>query len=157
MSDVEATVEVQAAPEEVWRVLVDVARVGEWLTVHDGFDEAPERLQEGSELQQRVSSGDLGAAVEWSVEEIDAPVFMAWRGRATGGAKLRTTYRLTAEGDGTRVDCHTEFELPGGPIGAVAGKVAEPRGRDEAERSLVRLRALVERDCAVEEAGKEQA
>jgi carbon monoxide dehydrogenase subunit G len=144
MSGIEASVDVDASPEDVWAVLSDVDRVGEWLTVHDGFDEAPDRLEEGAELQQRVSSGDIGAEVEWSVEEIEPPVFMAWSGRATGGAKLRTTYRLTPSDDGTRVACRTAYDLPGGPLGAIAGRVAEPRGRDEAERSLGRLRALVE-------------
>lgn len=144
MSDVDVSVEIEAEPESVWAVLADVGRVEEWLTVHDDFEDPPSRLREGAELQQKVSSGDISADVEWLVEEVDEPVFMAWKGKATGGAKLRTTYRLIPIDTGTRVECATEFDIPGGPLGAVAAKIAAPRGREEAEASLERLRRLVE-------------
>ena len=144
MSDVDVSVNIEAEPETVWAVLSDVSRVEEWLTVHDEFDDPPSKLREGAELQQRVSSGDISAEVEWLIEEVEEPVFMAWRGRATGGAELRTTYRLVPTDGGTRVECATDFEIPGGPLGAVAAKVAAPRGRQEAEASRDRLRRIVE-------------
>lgn len=144
MSDVEVTVDVDAQPEAVWAVLSDVGRVDEWLTVHDEFTEDPPQVREGAEISQRVSSGDISAEVEWFIEEVDEPAFMAWRGRATGGATLLTTYRLVPTATGTRVECATDFEIPGGPLGAVAAKIAAPRGREEASASLDRLRALVE-------------
>jgi carbon monoxide dehydrogenase subunit G len=144
MSDVDVSVEIEAVPETVWAVLADVGLVEDWLTVHEDFEDPPTRIREGAELQQRVSSGDISADVEWLIEEIDEPVFMAWRGRATGGAELRTTYRLVATDAGTRVECATDFDLPGGPLGSVAAKVAAPRGREEAAASLDRLRRLVE-------------
>ena len=147
MSDVEVSVEVRAEPEAVWDVLSDVERIEEWLTVHDEFEESPPAVvEEGTELQQKVSSGEFGARVEWVVEACEEPALMCWRGTATGGAELRTTYRLVPTDEGTRVECATDFDLPGGPLGSIAAKVAAPRGREEAEASLDRLRRLVESD-----------
>jgi len=145
MSGVEVSVEMRAEPTAVWEVLADVERLDEWLTVHVEFEEDPPGvIEEGSELQQKVSSGEFGARVEWVVETLEEPELMCWRGTATGGAELRTTYRLVPTDGGTRVECATDFELPGGPLGSLAAKVAAPRGREEAEASLDRLRRIVE-------------
>lgn len=145
MSDVEVSVEVRAEPSAVWAVLSDVERIDEWLTVHDEFEEdPPAEIEEGIELRQKVSSGDFGARVEWVVETVEEPELMCWHGSATGGAELRTTYRLVPTDEGTRIECTTDLQLPGGPLGSIAAKAARPRGREEAEESLDRLRRLVE-------------
>ena len=65
---------------------------------------------------------------------------------ATGplGTSARVAYGMAPDGDGTLFDYMNEYELPGGIAGRLAGRaVAAVAGR-EAEKTLERLKKLVE-------------
>jgi hypothetical protein len=49
--------------------------------------------------------------------------------------------------DRTLLGYRTDFELPGGRLAGIAGSAVLPRGQEEAERALERLRRLVEADA----------
>lgn len=145
MSDVEVSIAVAAAPEAVWDVLVDFDCLGEWMEVHAGFPEPPPPLAPGVEFRQKLASGEIEAEVEWTVETVERPERLAWSGKGPGGTGARVDYALRADGDGcTRIEYRTDLELPGGPLGGVAVQAMIPKGREEAERALERLRDLVE-------------
>jgi hypothetical protein len=60
-------------------------------------------------------------------------------------SRAGVTYELTASGDGrTRFTYTNEFALPGGPLGRVAGPVVRRATAGELDRSLDRLRSMVE-------------
>jgi acetyl-CoA C-acetyltransferase len=144
MSDVETCVEVAAPPHTVWAVLTDFELIGEWIRVHAGFPETPPPLAPGVEFRQQLASGDLEGEVDWTVEVVEEPERLVWLGRGPAGAEARVSYHLTPAGEGTRVEYHTDFGLPGGMLSGVASRAIKPRGQQEAERSLERLRELVE-------------
>ena len=55
------------------------------------------------------------------------------------------TYELGETGGVTTFVYANSFELPGGPIGRLAGRVASAsKGRKEAEKSLAALKKLLE-------------
>jgi uncharacterized membrane protein len=84
--------------------------------------------------------------MEWTVSEFDEPRRLGFTGAGPAGSEAAMSYVL-AEADGgdtTRVEYETSYELPGGPLGAVAGKVLEPRSDDEADDTLGNLKRVVE-------------
>jgi carbon monoxide dehydrogenase subunit G len=144
VSDLELTIDVAATPAAVWAAISDPDRIPEWLTVHDGFEDVPQELDEGAELRQHVAVGDVGSELRWTVERSEPERRLVLRGDARKGVSVRVEILLEPDGETTRIVSATDYDLPGGPVGRIAGKVVEPKAREEAWSSLERLRALVE-------------
>ena len=142
---VEREVDLPAPPEEVYRLLMDPARLGEWVTIHQGFDNAPAELQQGSTMAQRLKVAGQGFTVRWTVTEDDRPNRVTWEGKGPARTSARVIYDLAAQDGGTRFYYVNEYELPGGAAGRLAGRAVSAAARREIERSLERLKALLER------------
>ena len=145
MTELRETIEIAAPPEDVWAVLTDLDRLGEWVDEHRGFpDGAPADLHQGVTYSQTLQAAGQDVDIEWTVVEFDEPRVLAFDGSgpATSSATLR--YELEADGDRTRMAYATTFDLPGGPLGSLAAKAAAP-DEDDAVATLERLKELVER------------
>lgn len=108
---------VDAPPERVWEVMVDVARWPEWsptVTSAERLDDGP--LGVGSRVTLRQPR--LGKAT-WTVTEVVAGRGFTWEARAPGLRSV-ATHEVVAEGDGSRVRLAVT-QL--GPMGAVAATV----------------------------------
>jgi len=144
MAEIEQTTEFAAAPQRVWAVLTDLDRIGEWVEEHRGFpDGAPDALAEGVRYKQTLAAAGRDVDLEWTVVDHDEPRSLAFDGEGPGGSTATLRYELSEAGGGTHMVYKTSFELPGGPLGSVVGKLAAP-GEDDARETLERLRALVE-------------
>ena len=66
-----------------------------------------------------------------------------WEGRGPWLPR-RVEYGFEPNGDGTRFTYINEYDLPGGPLGRLAGADGGAGHRTGARRSLQRLKALVE-------------
>lgn len=140
------TVEIDAPPEDVYRVIMDPHCLQRWVTIHVNLEDAPKgQLRRGSELTQRLALAGRGFTVHWEVVENDPVRRVVWEGRGPMRSHAGVTYELSANGDGTTTFTYTnEFALPGGPLGRVAGPVVKRVTGGELDRSLGRLRDLVE-------------
>ena len=69
-----------------------------------------------------------------------------WEGQGPAHSRASIVYELRPDGEnGTLFDYTNEFKAPGGPLGAVAGRVlVGGLSQREAQRSLQRLKQLVE-------------
>jgi uncharacterized protein YndB with AHSA1/START domain len=108
---------IDAPPDRVWPVLVDVARWPEWTPTIDSverLDSAPFAV--GS--RARVRQPRLPRA-EWEVTELEAGHHFTWEAAGPG---LRTIARheVRPDGDGCRVTLSIEQT---GPMGGVAALV----------------------------------
>ena len=134
-----------ASREEVWDVVSDVGRLGEWVTVHRGVEHADEgELREGFTMVQRLELNGADFTADWTAVGVDAPALLRWEGTGPGGSQAVTEYRLAAEDGATRFSYLSDFEAPGGLLGSVVetvlvGDVPE----EEAVASLERLRSLL--------------
>lgn len=147
MPAVTSEIELGAPPDEVWDVVMDPHRLGDWVTTHVGVgDDAPTELTEGSSFEQTLKVGGPKFDVTWNVVEADRPRRVVWEGDGPAGSTARVVYELEPAGDGaTKFGYENEFELPGGPLGRLAGKaVGAAAARREAERTLANLKKLVE-------------
>ena len=146
MSLVRASIEINAPPEEVYDLMLDPARLEEWVTIHRKVNRADDGPpQPGFEMDQTLHLRGANFKVHWTLTEAERPDRATWEGRGPARSYARTTYRLTPNGNGTRFEYENEFKPPGGIIGAAASRVIVGGvPQREANRSLQRLKALLE-------------
>ena len=143
---VERETRINAPPDAVYDLVMDPGRLGDWVTIHDGFKEPPPGvLEKGSGLVQRLKVAGRGFTVRWTVTEAKRPKRVRWEGRGPAGTKAQVAYSFAADGDGTLFTYLNEYELPGGPAGMLAGRAVSGAAAREVERSLERLRELLGR------------
>lgn len=147
MSEVSAQIQIDAAPEDVWAVLMDPDRLGDWVTIHRELAKVSDRpLQQGSTLEQTLCLRKVKFKVKWEVTELEPERLARWEGRGPARSQARTAYRLAATDGGTRFDYGNEFRAPLGPFGAAASRALTGGvPQREAKASLKRLKALLER------------
>ena len=145
MATVTTSIDIQAPAEAVWDLVCDLDRMGEWVSIHRDFPTPPPAdVETGTRFEQTLAVAGTPFKVEWTAVEVRAPQQLSWEGTGPAGTTARTTYSLTAEGDGTRFGYENEFKLPAGAIGEAAGGVIAGSAEREADASLVRLKALAE-------------
>jgi uncharacterized protein YndB with AHSA1/START domain len=147
MSLVTASIQIAAAPEDVWETVMDPARLGEWVTIHRRLvhaDDGPPRV--GYTMDQQVHLRGVNIQVHWTLIDCRRGERAVWEGRGPARARAQTEYVLSAEDGGTRFDYRNEFRPPLGPVGALVGRaLVGGMPEREARRTLERLRAYLER------------
>ena len=145
MTRLEREIHIDAAPEAVYAKLMDPDCLGEWVTIQDGIEEAPDGdLEKGSVLVQRCKVAGQKFKLSWKVEQADPPHKTVWNGRGPLGSTAKVTYDLAAHDGGTLFTYTNEYELPGGVAGRIAGKAVVGASGKEADRTLERLKKLIE-------------
>jgi uncharacterized protein YndB with AHSA1/START domain len=147
VSLVSTTIQIDAAPQDVWRVIMDPERLGQWVTIHRALDEASDGPpRKGHEMHQTLALRGAHFKVHWKLVACDAPRRAVWEGKGPARSRARTEYLLSERDGGTRFDYHNEFRAPFGPLGALASRaLVGGMPEREANRSLERLKRLVER------------
>ncbi len=147
MSDaVSAEIEIDAAPEEVYEVMMDPGRLGEWVTIHREVSGAPDPpLSEGDSFEQKMALAGKGFKVNWTVTKADPPNAANWEGKGPAGSGARVAYRIEPAGDGSKVRYENEFDFPAGFLGSLAGRLlVNSPAKKEAEKTLAQLKDLLE-------------
>jgi carbon monoxide dehydrogenase subunit G len=141
---VERTIQIAAPPEAIYDVVMDPKRLGDWVTIHHELDKAPAgKLRKGSRLTQSLKLAGRRFRVNWTVVEND-PGRVVWEGRGPVASRARVEYGFSPNGKGTRFSYSNEYELPGGPLGKMAGRAVAKVTEKELEGSLRRLKSLLE-------------
>jgi uncharacterized protein YndB with AHSA1/START domain len=141
---VESELEIEAPPERVFELLLDPSRLKEWVTASRGVSDAPDQLRPGSEFRQRLRFGGASFDVIWKVVELDPPRLATWEGRGPAGSQASVRYELAEDSNGTRFRYRNEYRLPGGKLGAAAGRVSAAPARRAMRSSLAKLKRLLE-------------
>lgn len=124
---------------------MDPSCLERWVTIHASLEDAPpDRLEQGSRLTQRLQLAGRGFTVDWTVVENEPARRVTWEGNGPMRSHAGVTYELEPIDGGTRFIYTNEFSLPGGPLGRFAGPVVRRVTAGELDRSLGRLKALVE-------------
>jgi uncharacterized protein YndB with AHSA1/START domain len=146
MSTVTASIKIAAAPAEVWKVVMDPRRLGDWVSIHRGLrhaDEGPPQV--GFEMDQRIHLRGVSMDIHWRLVECEADRRAVWEGHGPARSKAHTEYTLHALEGATRFDYANDFHAPLGPIGALASRaLVGGIPEREAQRTLQRLQALIE-------------
>lgn len=151
MTRLEREIDIAAPRERVYEVLLDPDCLGEWVTIQEELEEAPEGrdLETGDRLRQRMKVAGQRFKLSWTVVEADPPARVVWEGEGPMRSKAKAVYELSENGDGgTRFSYMNQYDLPGGPAGRLAGRAIVKASGGEADKSLERLKALVEAKAA---------
>jgi carbon monoxide dehydrogenase subunit G len=142
---VERTIDIAASPERLYDVLMDPARLEDWVTIHHHLEDAPKApLRKGSQLTQCLKLAGKKFKVRWTVVENEPCVRVVWEGRGPVASHARAVYELEGNGGGTTFSYLNEYELPGGALGRVASRAVSRVTQKELDGSLQRLKSLVE-------------
>jgi len=141
---VEREIDLAASPEQVYEMLMDPSRLGDWVTIHERFEDAPETLEQGTRMTQTLKVAGQRFTVNWKVTQADRPSKVTWEGKGPAGTSARVVYDLDEQDDGTHFTYLNEYELPGGAAGRIAGRAVSAAAGREVERSLDRLKKKLE-------------
>jgi len=142
---VEREIEIAAPPEQVYDLIADPDRLGEWVTIHQYVDgKAPGELVEGAKMTQCLKLAGRSFKVKWKVVESDRPNRLVWEGRGPMRSKAKVVNTLTETGKGTKFSYLNEYSLPGGPLGNMAGPVVRRVTGGEVDKTLQKLKELLE-------------
>jgi uncharacterized protein YndB with AHSA1/START domain len=146
MSKLEREIQIDASPEAVYDTVSDPDCLGRWVTIQDALEEAPEgNVKTGDTLVQRMKIAGQKFRITWHVDEAERPSRIVWTGKGPMGATARATYEIASrDGDGCVFSYTNEYDLPGGPAGKLAGRAIAGASGGEADRTLERLKKLVE-------------
>ena len=140
---VDTTVELAAPPDQVFALLMDPERLGEWVSAHRSVSDVPDGpLEKGSSFRQQLRLARVDFEVQWKVVRLDAPTLAEWEGKGPRGTGARVVYELEPNGDGTTFHYLNELKLPGGPAGIAAGKLASKPAEQAMKRSLKGLQRI---------------
>jgi uncharacterized protein YndB with AHSA1/START domain len=96
MAEVRASIEIHAPRKAVWGVVTDLPRLGEWVTIHAGFEGSPpSSVEEGTRFTQKLEVADKDFDVEWSATEVSEPELLEGQGEGPGGSAARARYPAT--------------------------------------------------------------
>ena len=148
MTEVVTSIDIAAPPEKVWALAMDPDCLAEWVTIHrrlHSHDDGPPR--KGYAMEQTLHLRGVNFKVHWELVACDEcrPRRVA-RPRARRARTPRPSTASRPVDGGTRFDYRNEFKAPLGPLGPVASRaLVGGLPRREADASLRRLKALVER------------
>jgi carbon monoxide dehydrogenase subunit G len=146
MSKLEREIHIDAPAEAVYDKLTDPECLDDWVTVHDALEEAPNRnVEVGDTLVQRMKVAGQKIRIKWHVDEAERPSRVVWTGKGPMGTEAKATYEIRANGgDGCTFSYVNEYDLPGGPVGKLAGRAIVGTSGREADKSLEKLKRLIE-------------
>jgi len=147
MTLVTASIEIDAPRATVFETMLDPARLDEWVTIHRKVNDSDSgRLHEGYAMEQTLCLRGANFKVKWKLTEYEPDVSATWEGRGPAHSYARTAYKLSDKDGGTHFEYENEFKAPGGFLGTAASRVLVGGvPQREANRSLARLKALLER------------
>jgi carbon monoxide dehydrogenase subunit G len=142
---VERSAHIDAPPKDVYDVVMDPQKLRDWVTIHHHLEGSPRTpLQKGSELTQTLKLAGRTFKVHWNVVLNEPCEHVVWEGRGPLGSHARVEYRFNSNEGGTEFSYMNEYDLPGGPLGRVAGRAVSRVTQKEVDGSLQRLKQLVE-------------
>jgi uncharacterized membrane protein len=140
VSDVNASIDIDAPIDEVWALVMDPRRLEDWVTIHRELVSSTDTT-----MKQVMTLRGAPFTVEWKLTESRPPAYAHWQGRGPARSKAEIEYHLTETRTGTRFDYRNHFSPPGGVVGAVASRALVGHTPErEAAASLKQLKALLE-------------
>lgn len=146
MARIERSINIDAAPADVFEVLTDLDLILHWATIVVANHDVPEKpLRARHRFRQTVSVAGIKLETDWEVLELERPNFVVYRVSVHGGGRLDMRQTVTPTDGGCEVTIDADYDLPGGILGDLVNRVyVEQRNEREAEASLKNLKAFVE-------------
>ena len=129
MSETQASVVVDAPPDDVWKVVADPRNLPHWdRHISKVVGVPPGGIEVGTEYSTRLTFWGVSAHVDAEVLELDPPKRSVIR---LSGPLIRATVTTTlapADDDRTRLEHEVDYQLRGGPLGHIAARALGASG-----------------------------
>lgn len=141
MAKLELSRELSLPPEQAWAHASNLAELGDWLSMHQGWRcELPEELTVGTTLVGVAGAKGMRNRVTWTVRKFDPPTLLEIAGDGVGGTKYGLSLAIAPAGAGSRFSLR--LDMGGrplfGPIGAAAARAV----KGDIEGSIKRFETL---------------
>lgn len=143
MGHIQRSVVINTAPGEVFDLLADTGRFGEWVAGFAGLDEGPARLAQGATFRWRLRVLKIPIRVRDTVIAFDPPRQYEEEIRAIVRATLTKT--VVPQKRRTQLSWTLDYRVPGGPLGRPLDWLLVRRLADRAvEQSLHGAKRVLE-------------
>ncbi|MFI9414634.1 type II toxin-antitoxin system Rv0910 family toxin [Nocardia gamkensis] len=142
MRTVQASATYKARPEEIWKVMGDLSRWGEWLVIHKSWKSGiPTVIASGATATAGASVMNMPVTIDWTFEHVDAPRSISMGGTTRAGVKLALAISLRDEAETTEVDVTASID--GGMIDGPMGGVFKNSLVGALDKSLKKVQGLI--------------
>lgn len=134
MGHIQRSVVINAPAEDVFALMTDTGRYGEWVHHFAGLDEGPETLAEGDTFRWRVRLARLTLKPRSTVEQLDPPGLYIEEirvGRLVHATLTKTVMRQKRR---SQLSWTLNYRVIGGPLGVAADWLIGHRLADRAVR-----------------------
>lgn len=143
MAKLELSRELSLPPEQAWAHASNLAELGDWLSMHQGWRcELPEELTVGTTLVGVAGAKGMRNRVTWTVRRIDPPALLEITGDGVGGTKYGMTLSVAPAKGSAGCTFAVRIDMGGrplfGPIGATAARAV----KGDIERSIKQFETL---------------
>jgi len=141
VAKLELTRELSLDPDDAWAHASNLAELGDWLVMHEGWrSELPDELTVGTTIVGVAGAKGMRNRVAWTIREFDPPELLLVDGKGVGGTKygMKMAVRPTSSGCAFTVT----LELGGAPLFGPIGAAAARAVKGDIERSIRRFEEL---------------
>ncbi|OBB16082.1 hypothetical protein A5761_12705 [Mycolicibacterium setense] len=141
MAKIELSRELLLSPEDTWAHASNLAELGDWLSMHQGWrSEMPGELTVGTTLVGVAGAKGMRNRVTWTVRKIEPPKLLEISSDGVGGTKYALKLTIAPAASGSKITLRVD--LGGrplfGPIGATAARAV----KGDIEGSIKRFETL---------------
>ncbi|MBF6136952.1 SRPBCC family protein [Nocardia otitidiscaviarum] len=142
MRTVEASAVLRAQPDEIWNVIGNPSRWGEWLVIHRSWKgPVPEAVGPGVTATASAAVMNMPVTIDWTFGEVDRLRSIELSGTTRAAVRLELGIRLFPQGGATEIVVVTTVNggMIDGPMGGVFAKSIV----GALNKSLIKMDALV--------------
>lgn len=138
VSRIREAIEVEASPEEVWRVIADPRNLPRWNRFIRAVGDVPRNgLRAGSRYWTELGGLGVAVKVRARVEEIDPPRYSRLRLSGPVDAVV-TTWVRPAGARRSRLEHEIDYRIPGGSVGELLARTVRLLGGRQLVRRGIR-------------------
>lgn len=126
--------------DDAWKLLSDLSRFGEWMSIHDSWKSEIPPLAAGAKVTEQLTVMGMTNVIEWTVDAYAPPNSLKISGAGMAGAQICFTLAVAADGPKATVSIDAEFT--GQMMVGAIGQAVEKNATVELEKSLARLQEL---------------
>jgi carbon monoxide dehydrogenase subunit G len=140
MAEAHVSGELPLSQDDAWKLLSDLSRFDEWMTIHDSWKSEIPELTVGAKVTEQLTVMGMTNVIEWTIDEYAPPASLRISGAGLAGAQIAFTLSVAAAGAQSTVSIDAEFT--GQMMVGAIGDAVQKNATVELEKSLAKLQEI---------------